>query len=431
MKRVGITGVGIVCSLGDRPGGVMDALLAGRNGIGALDRFPTDGFEIRAAGQVHGFDLARYGSGPEFEFLRGKQDYKTELGMAACELAVRDAHGDAVPAAIPPQGRGLYLATGLGSTTVGEAEEDLLAHIREDGSFDYRSAGVRAGTVDSPYRYRHLTDVAAHLAARRHGVQGPVVTNTSACAAGLISMGQAFREIRAGRLEWALASGFESMIHPFGVLSFQLLGALSESSRPVEAISRPFDRDRDGFVIGEGAAAFVLQPLEAATGHVYGEIVGFGTSVDAYRVTAPSPDGTGAALCMERALEDGGLAPAEVDYINAHGTSTYLNDITETLAIKQVFGGPGAAPPVSSSKSMLGHSVAAAGAVEQMAVLAALRHQALPPTINLDSPAPDCDLDYVPHKAREAHIELALNNSFGFGGQNACLATRRIAEGSR
>ena len=431
MRRVGITGVGIICSLGDRPSDVMDALLAGRSGIGALNRFPTDGFEIRAAAQVHGFSLERYGSGPEFDFLRGKQDYKTELGLAACELAVRDAHGESVPRSIPPASRGLYLATGLGSTTVHEAEEDLLTHIREDGSFDYRSAGERAGTVDSPYRYRHLTDIAAHLIAGRHGVQGPVATNTSACAAGLISIGQAFREIRAERLDWALASGFESMIHPFGVLSFQLLGALSESGRPVDQISRPFDQDRDGFVIGEGAAAFVLQPLDTAAAHVYGEVVGFDTSVDAYRVTAPSPDGTGAALCMGRALRDGGLAPTQVDYINAHGTSTYLNDITETLAVKQIFGGPGSAPPMSSSKSMLGHSVAAAGAVEQLAVLAALRDQALPPTINLDQPAPECDLDYVPHTAREAQVEIALNNSFGFGGQNACLATRRYQEDSR
>jgi len=427
MRRVVITGVGVVSSLGDRPDAVMDAMVAGRSGIGPLDRFPADGFEIRAAGQIRDFDLGRYCDGEPAAFLAEKQDFKTELGVAACELAVRDARGTLVEVA--PGRRGLFLSSGLSSNVIDETEQDFLAHIDADGRFDYPSAGEQVVRTDSAYRWRHLSDLGVHLVASRHDVRGPVSTNYSACAAGGMAIGQAFREIRAGRLDWALAGGFESMIHPFGVLSFQLLGALSESERPVQEISRPFDRARDGFVIGEGAAAFVLQPAEHATGkRIYGEVVGFGTSVDAYRVTAPTPDGRGAALCMSRALSDAGLPPSSVDYINAHGTSTQLNDVTETLAIKQVFGGRPLAPPVSSTKSMVGHAVAAAGAMELVAVLAALRDQALPPTINLDHPDPECDLDYVPKVAREAKVGVALDNCFGFGGQNACLALRRWQE---
>ena len=427
MKRVVITGVGVVTSLGDQPDTVMDAMIAGRSGIGPLDRFPTDGFEIRAAGQIRGFDLRRYADDRSADFLAGKQDFKTELGVAACELAVRDAHG--IPVAAAPPRRGLFLSSGLSSNVIDETEQDFLAHIDPDGRFDYRSAGAQVKRTDSAYRWRHLSDLAVHMVASRNDVRGPVSTNYSACAAGGMAIGQAFREIRAGRLDWALAGGFESMIHPFGVLSFQLLGALSESERPVQEISRPFDRARDGFVIGEGAAAFVLEPAENAVGkRIYGEVVGFGTSVDAYRVTAPTPDGSGAALCMSRALSDAGLPPSAVDYVNAHGTSTQLNDVTETLAIKQVFGGRPLAPPVSSTKSMIGHAVAAAGAVELVAVLAALRDQALPPTINLDDPDPECDLDYVPKVARDAKVDVALDNCFGFGGQNACLAVRRWRE---
>jgi 3-oxoacyl-[acyl-carrier-protein] synthase II len=427
--RVAITGVGVVCPLGDSAHPVMDAMLAGRSGVGPLDAFPTPGFEVRAAAQVRGFELGRYLDDRTNDFMAGKEDRKTELGLAACELAVRDAHGEAPPDRVPPAGRGLFLATGLGSNVVSETEQDFLPHIDGVGAFDYAAAGRRVDRVDSPFRWRHLSDLAVHLVAARHRIHGPVVTNYSACAAGAISVGQAFREIRAGRLEWALAGGFESMIHPFGVLSFQLLGALSESDRPLAEISRPFDRDRDGFVIGEGAAAFVLESMERVGDRpVYGELAGLGTSVDAYRVTAPSPDGSGAALCMRRALEDARLPATAVDYINAHGTSTLLNDVAETLAIKQVFGPRGSAPPVSSTKSMVGHAVAAAGNVELLAVLAALRDQALPPTINLDHPDPACDLDYVPREAREAPVRVALSNSFGFGGQNACLAVSRAGE---
>ena len=427
MRRVVITGVGIVSSLGDQPDAVMDAMVAGRSGIGPLDRFPTDGFEIRAAGQIRDFDLRRYTDDTTADFLADKQDFKTELGVAACDLAVRNAQG--IPAEVAPARRGLFLSSGLSSNVIDETEQDFLAHIDPDGRFDYRAAGAGVKRTDSAYRWRHLSDLAVHLVASRHGVLGPVSTNYSACAAGGMAIGQAFREIRAGRLDWALAGGFESMIHPFGVLSFQLLGALSESERPVREISRPFDRARDGFVIGEGAAAFVLEPAVHAVGkRIYGEVIGFGTSVDAYRVTAPTPDGSGAALCMSRALSDAGLPPSTVDYVNAHGTSTELNDVTETLAIEQVFGGRPLAPPVSSTKSMIGHAVAAAGAVELVAVLAALRDQALPPTINLDDPDPRCDLDYVPRVARDARVEVALDNCFGFGGQNACLAVRRWRE---
>ncbi len=433
MNRVAITGVGIVCSLGDHPDRVMDAMLAGRSGIGRLDRFDTEGFEIRAASMVRDFDPARYLAEPHAAFLAGKEDLKTELGLAACELAVRDAHGGDVPDGIPRQERAVLLGSGLSSNVVAETEADFMPHIDSDGRFDYASGGRRAGEVDSPYRWRHLSDLAVHLAAHRFGADALAATNYSACAAGLMTVGQAFRAIRAGRLRWALAGGFESMIHPFGVLSFQLLGALSESARPLREISRPFDGDRDGFVIAEGAAAFVLEPLDAARAagrRLYAEVVGYGTSVDAHRVTAPSPDGSGAALCMARALTDAGEPPEAVDYINAHGTSTVLNDIAETRAIKRVFGGPGEAPPVSSTKSMVGHAVAAAGAVEMLAVLAAFRDQALPPTINLDRPDPECDLDYVPRQAREARVDLALNNSFGFGGQNASLALRRVRGGA-
>lgn len=428
-RRVAVTGMGLICPLGRDPEAVFRDMIAGRSGVSALDAFDTTGFEVKVAARVRDFDPGAALPGELGAFLERGLDRKTAFGLAAAEDALASAFGAAAPSSVPPARRGVHLATGLTSTEVPEAEQDFLAHLDGRGAYDPRSAGRAAARNDGLFAYRHMTDLCAALVARRAGAAGPVLTNHGACAAAAQAIGQAFHDLREGEIDLAVCGGFESMIHPFGVLSFALLGALSTTTdRPPEAVSRPFDRTRDGFVIGEGAAMFVLEPLDLALARgarPLAEIVGYGSSLDAFRVTAPAPHGAGAARAMRSALRDAGLPPEAVGYINAHGTATPLNDAHETEAIRAVFGGPGRAPPVSSTKSMIGHAVAAAGAVEGVAVVQALRHQVLPPTLNLRDPDPECDLDYVPLVGRPASFEYAVSNSFGFGGQNASLVFRR------
>ena len=422
MNGVWVTGMGIACAHGSSLEGVAEAQREGRSGARPLaEAFDNSAFEIQAACRVPDWDLGPKDPGGSSGL--GHYDLKRSFGLHAARKALLDAFGQLE---VPASGDriGIHLASGLVSTPIGEAEQDLLPAIDAGGRYDHPRA-ARLLERSSPWRARHFTDLANSEIAHWTGARGPSLVNHGACAASARAIGLAAEWIRRGRCDVVVAGGYESMIHPFGVLSFQMLGALSErQDAPAEAISRPFDLSRDGFVIGEGGAVLILESEEHARARgaqCWGRILGSGSSMDAHRVTAPPEDGRGAAEAMRRALDSAGVAPSDIGYINAHGTGTALNDVIETRAIKSIFGNSAACPPVSSSKSALGHSVAAAGAVEAVLSLLAARDQILPPTLNLHNPDPDCDLDYVPLDAREQTPGTILSNSFGFGGVNCCL----------
>jgi 3-oxoacyl-[acyl-carrier-protein] synthase II len=410
-REVWITGIGIVCATGSEVEVVAEAQREGRSGAVALaDTFDTEHLDVLAACRVPDAD-------PD------EPDLKASFGLRAARAAIRDSFGaDAIDCA--PERVGVHLASGLVSTPVEEAEDELLGSMDEAGRYQHATAAARL-KQPSPWRARHFTDRVNHTLAADYGLRGPSLVNHGACAASATAIGLGARWIERGTCDVVLAGGYESMIHPFGVLSFHILGALSERSDCApEEISRPFDATRDGFVIGEGGAVLILEEASRARARgapCWGRVLGMGTSMDAYRVTAPAPDGRGAIAAMRQALHKAGLNPADIDYINAHGTGTPLNDSTETAAVKQVFGGRGTAPPMSSSKSGLGHSVAAAGAVEAVLCVLALRDGILPPTLNLHHPDPECDLDCVPLTTRDATLTHVLSNSFGFGGVNCSL----------
>ena len=411
MSGVWVTGMGIVCPHGRTLKSVSEAQREGRSGAGPLDQlFANQGFGVTAACSVPGWD-------------RSAHDLKRSFGEYAAEQALYDAFGGLVPP-VPPRRIGIHMASGLVSTLVGEAEHDLLPVFDSQGRYSQPEAAARLSTP-SPWRQRHFTDSTNFHIAQITGATGPSSVNHGACAASAKAIALGARWIRRGRCDVVIAGGFESMIHPFGMMSFQMLGALSErNDAEPEAISRPFDLTRDGFVIGEGGAVLVLESESAARSrgaHCYGRILGAGSSLDSHRITAPPENGRGAAEAMRRALASARLDPEDIDYINAHGTGTPLNDVAETRAIKTVFGAPEDCPPVSSSKSALGHTVAAAGAVEAILCLLAAKDGILPPTLNLHTPDPDCDLDYIPLETRSVPARRMLSNSFGFGGVNCSL----------
>ena len=430
MSRVVVTGMGIACPLGTDLETVATAQREGRSGAGPLsDAFDATHFPVRAACRVPDWSLERLGE--LAEPLDGCGDRKAEFGVYAAREALRQAFGDDAEQEIRSLGprAALHTASGLVSSLPAEGEADVLACLR-DGTFDH-AASVEALARDNRLRWRHYTDRVNHLLAWRYGFGGPALVNHGACAAGAVAIGTAARWVRHGWADVAVAGGFESMIHPFGVLSFQMLGALSERDDcPLDQISRPFDRTRDGFVIGEGAGMVVLESEERARARgaqILGVVHGLGTSLDSHRTTAPPPDGRGAVVAMRAALAEAGLAPGDVDWINAHGTGTPLNDSAETAAIETVFGGRGTAPPVTSSKSAIGHAVAAAGAVEAVLSFLALRDGVMPPTLNLREPDPECGLDYVADGPRAVEMKTVVSNSFGFGGVNGSLVLGRGA----
>jgi len=403
--------MGIACAHGTDLDRVAEAQREGNSGARPLSEcFDNSGFEVQAACTVPGWN-------------RSVPDLKRSFGLHAARAALHDAFGEVI---VPAEAEriGIHLASGLVSTPVAEAEHDLLVAIDADGRYDHKRAAEHL-RQPSPWRARHFTDLANREIAGWTGARGPSLVNHGACAASAKAIGLGAEWIRRGRCDVVIAGGYESMIHPFGVLSFQMLGALSErDDSPATEISRPFDRSRDGFVIGEGGAVLILESERHARARgaaCRGRVLGWGSSMDAHRVTAPPEDGRGAAEAMRRALAKAQLSPSDIGYINAHGTGTPLNDVSETRAIKSVFGDPSSCPPVSSSKSALGHSVAAAGAVEAVLCLLATQDNILPPTLNLREPDPDCDLDYVPLEAREVAPGTILSNSFGFGGVNSCL----------
>lgn len=413
---VAITGVGLATPLGHDLDTFARRLLDGVCATGPIQAFDAARFPVRNACEVKDFDPNKRLTPALAEATAGLDDRKVELALAAALDAARD-HGALDPAA------GIAYATGLSSVSVRELEEDYAPYLDAAAHVDYAGFGrERAHRRDAQSPRRHLVDRPVGLLRDALKLGGPGTCHFSACAAAAEAIGHAADRIRRGEVPMMLAGGADSMVHPFGMLPFILLGATTTEVDP-ERAGRPFDRDRDGFVMGEGGAFFVLEPLsraKAAGRTVYGLVLGWGSSCDAHNITAPHPEGIGAERAMRAALHDAGLAAGEVDYINAHGTGTALNDVTEASAIRRLF--RDAAPPVSSSKAQIGHAIAAAGAVELLAALAAFRGGRLPPNPHLAVPDRAIDLDLVEPTGRAADPRVILSNSFGFGGQNACLA---------
>ena len=404
-RRVVITGMGCISPLGSDVATTWDAICSGRSGMGPITLFDASDLETRFAAEVKGFDpVAHFGRKDA-----RRMDRYTQFAMvaalqavAAARLQVTDANRDDI---------GAYIGTGIGGVATLIEGVDTL-----------RTGGARRV---SPFMIPLMlpdsggAQVAIHL-----GIRGPNLAVVSACATGANAIGEAAEVIRRGAAEVMLAGGAEAGIVRVALAGFNVMTALSRRNDAPERASRPFDLHRDGFVAGEGAGVLVLESLEYARARgaeVLGELLGYGVNNDAYHISAPSEDGSGAARCLSLALKDSGLPPTEIGYINAHGTSTPLNDRSETAAIKRVFGQSAYQTPVSSTKSMTGHLLGAAGGIEAIFSLLAIRDGLLPPTINYETPDPECDLDYVPNQLRRAPIRHAMSNSFGFGGHNACL----------
>jgi len=426
MGRVVVTGFGAVAPNGLDAESFWKATVEGRSGVAPIESFDVGGFPVRVAGEVRGFDARAYVSNPKSLKVMGKN---IRFGVAAAHMAMENAGlKDAPP---DPTRFGVTMGSGIVPTDIEEIGDAVVASLDEAGKFDIRRFGEEGQKRLFPlWLLKHLPNmVAAHISIL-HNAQGPNNTITTACSASTQAIGEAFRILARGDADVMLAGGSDSRIDPLSLVAYTLLGAVSVAPRPPEKVSRPFDRDRDGFVLGEGAAVVVLETEEHARRRgagILAEVVGYGSSFDAYGITKPEPEGRGAAQAMERTLRDARMAPAEIDYISAHGTSTLLNDKMETLAVKTVFGEAARKVPLSSIKSMIGHLIGAAGAVEFLVSVLAIRDGVIPPTINLEHPDPDCDLDYVPNAARRLRVRAALSNSFGFGGQNAALIVREYA----
>ena len=408
-RRVAVTGVGLVSSLGIGTDANWEALLAGRSGIRTITRFDASAYASRIAGEVPGFDPLQFLTKKDVR----KMDVFIQYAMAASEFALQDA-------GLPTNGglgveTGVFIASGIGGFSTIEREHKALLNggPRKISPFFIPSA---------------IINLAAGQVSIRFGAKGPNSATCTACSASAHAIGDAFEIIRRGDAEVMVAGGSEAAITPMGVGGFAAMRALSTRNDDPRRACRPFDRDRDGFIMGEGAGVLILEELDRARARgarIYCELVGYGMSADAHHMTAPCEDGAGAVRVMRNAIRSAGVEPSAVHYVNAHGTSTPHNDRIETLAIKTCFGGHAFSLAISSTKSMTGHLLGAAGGLEAGITALAVRHQIAPPTINLEHPDPDCDLDYVPNAHRALPIDHALSNSFGFGGTNASLLFRR------
>ncbi|MGH7774256.1 MAG: beta-ketoacyl-ACP synthase II [Candidatus Binatia bacterium] len=411
-RRVVVTGLGLVTPLGTGVEKNWKALVAGRSGIKSITRFSNlEFFPTRIAGQVPDFRAEDFIEPKEIK----KMDLFIQYSVAAAEMAIQDGGFKIDPD--EAERVGVIVGVGLGGI---ETIEYYTKALLEGGP----------RKISPFFIPKVISNLAPGQIAIRHGAKGVNWTPTSACASGNHAIGEAFHLIRRGLQDAVIAGGAESAITPLGVGGFSAMKALSTRNEEPERASRPFDKDRDGFVIAEGSGVLILEDREKALkrgAKIYAEVIGYGANSDAYHMTAPAPEGEGAARCMALALKDAGIQPDDVDYINAHGTSTEYNDINETQAIKKVFRERAYKIPVSSTKSMTGHLLGAAGAVEGIYSVLALHNGTLPPTINYEKPDPECDLDYVPNQPRKADIKVALSNSFGFGGTNACVVFRRAA----
>jgi 3-oxoacyl-[acyl-carrier-protein] synthase II len=427
-RRVVITGTGAITPLGHNVRETIEAQLQGKNGVGRISSFNAQRFPTKFAAQVKNFELGRVIANCRRWADSG---INSQFAAVAAQEALQNA-GLIDNNRVDRNRFGVYLGSGEGIQDF----HNLLSWIYQSYRRETRQLDTVAferGTLTAFHPEREaeqeLHTTPAHLATH-FDLRGPNYNCLTACAASSQAVGEATELIRHGDADIMLVGGAHSMIHPFGVTGFNLLTALSTRNDAPEKASRPFDLNRDGFVLGEGAAMLILEELEHAKrrgAEILAELSGYGSTADAFRVTDSHPDGRGAIACIEGALKDSGLNRSDIGYINAHGTSTKVNDSVETLAIKKVFGEQAYRIPVSSTKSMIGHLIAAAGAVELITCVEVLRRGVLPPTINYETPDPECDLDYIPGTAREKRVQHALSNSFGFGGQNITLIVSRFS----
>ncbi len=405
-----ITGVGLVIPIGIGAETAWKNICAGRSGIGPLTRFDPSEFDTKIAGEVKGFNPEDYIEKKEIK----KMDLFIQYALAATKEAIEDS-GLKITSENSER-IGVIVGTGLGGLPTIEKYHQILM---DRGP----------GRISPFFIPMLIANLASGQIAIQYGVKGPNTCLVTACATGAHCIGDAFRAILYGDAEAIIAGGTEANITPLTVSGFNAMKALSTRNEEPEKASRPFEKNRDGFVVAEGAGIVILEELEFALkrgAKIYGELIGYGYTGDAYHITAPPPDGDGAARCMRMAIKDAGLRPENIDYINAHGTSTPLNDLTETVAIKTVFGEYAKKVPVSGTKSMTGHLLGAAGSTEAIFSLLAIRDGIIPPTINYDVQDPECDLDYVPNVARRQPLAVVMSNAFGFGGTNATLIFRKI-----
>ena len=411
-RRVVVTGVGLLTPLGNGTESSWEALRAGRSGIGPITRFDATGFSCRIAGEVKDFDPARYIEKKEIK----KMGRFIQFAIAAAECALSSSGLKVTPD--NAEQVGVYIGSGIGGFEVIEREhQTLLEH------------GPRR--ISPFFIPATIVNLASGQVSIRSGAKGPNSATATACTTSAHSIGDSFRIIQRGEADAMICGGTEACITPMGIGGFAAMRALSTRNEEPERASRPWDRDRDGFVVGEGAGIVILEELESArkrNARILAEMVGYGMSADAFHVTAPPDDGDGAYRVMRNALRDAGLTPDQVQYVNAHGTSTEVGDRIETEALKRAFGSHASKLAVSSTKSMTGHLLGGAGGLEAGITVLAIRDQIAPPTINLENPDAGCDLDYVPNHARAIKIDYALSNSFGFGGTNGCLIFKRYQE---
>jgi 3-oxoacyl-[acyl-carrier-protein] synthase II len=426
-RRVVITGMGAITPLGHTVEELYRNQLEGRSGVGPITLFDASKFPTKFASEVKNFDLGKYVTTPQRWANSGAN---SRFAVAAARQALDNA-GLTENDKIDRTRLGVYLGSGEGIQDFHHLIS-LISQSYHGGTVDtalFTTGGLKEFNAQKEYE-QELHTTPGHLA-DYFDLQGPNYNCLTACAASSQALGEATEMIRCDEADIMVSGGAHSMIHPFGVTGFNLLTALSTNNEHPKKASRPFDLNRDGFVLGEGAGMLILEELEHARRRgatIYAEMTGYGSTADAFRITDSHPDGRGAIACVQGALDDAKLPPSAIGYINAHGTSTKVNDQVETLAIKKVFGDGAYEVPISSSKSMLGHLIAAAGAVELITCVMAMRHGVLPPTINYENPDPECDLDYIPNVAREKKTDHILSNSFGFGGQNVSLIISRFKD---
>jgi 3-oxoacyl-[acyl-carrier-protein] synthase II len=427
MRRVAVTGLGVVSPNGIGKEAFWSACVNGRSGVGPIRVFDASAHPVKIAAEVSHFDVSPYLANGHRKNVK-VMSRAMQFAVGAAGLALEDSGLQLVDE--DAERIGVVMGTGIVPVDLGELAPILKEAYDHDGRLQPANLVRRGERVLFPlWILKHLPNmVAAHISLA-FNVQGPNSTITTACAAGTQAVGEAYRLIARGDADIVLAGGADSRLDPLLLLAYTALGALSRADRPPAEVSRPFDAQRDGFVLGEGAGVLVLEELGHARRRgavLYAEVLGFGSSFDAYAVTRPDPEARGAVRAVEWALREARIDRSEIDYINAHGTSTRFNDLMETVAVKRVFGERAQSLPLSSIKSMVGHLIGAAGAVEAVALALTLQQGVLPPTINRTHPDPACDLDYVPNQAREVKVGTAMSTSFGFGGQNAALVMRRF-----
>jgi 3-oxoacyl-[acyl-carrier-protein] synthase II len=412
LKRVVVTGLGAITPIGNTLAEYWEGLLSGRNGIGPITLFDPSRHDCRIAGEVKGFDPHLYMERKEAK----RMDRFAQFGVSASKQALADA--GFIINDLNAEQVGVIIGTGIGGLKVLEDQQEIYL--------------TRGPDRCSPFMIpMMIANMAAGLTAIHTGAKGPNNCTVTACAAGSNAIGDAFRLVQRGYAQAMICGGTEAAVTPLSVAGFAACKALSTRNDDPTHASRPFDRDRDGFVMGEGAGILIIEELEHALSRnakIYAEIIGYGMTCDAHHITSPVPGGEGAARAMQLAMKDAGIMPEQVSYINAHGTSTPANDSTETAAMKKALGESAYQVAISSTKSMTGHLLGGSGGIEAVATVMAVAHDQIPPTLNLENPDPDCDLDYVPNQSRNQTVDVALSNSFGFGGHNVTLAFKKYRQ---